>query len=256
VVFEDDVIVVVGGPAGRVVLHRNDGDGVGGAAVRSSSRILTSASGRRRRPDFRFSGRRRTPRADASSCSPIPMAARSSSPDEPLDRADPELRSSNQRVGQRWPVARMRESPEVGGRRRGSHVHSHCVIGAGFSEARIAAAMRGSRYMMDWPAARTELDDLRAQKLTANARSRWADVPRSHDHSFVCIPPWLRHQPTQNSLVVFQRAYRRIGTRGTRLSRMFGCVHNDRFSAATGQSPAAIEVKGSADRAAGTTHNW
>jgi catechol 2,3-dioxygenase-like lactoylglutathione lyase family enzyme len=44
-VFEDDVIVVVGGPAGRVVLHRNDrghdergifpaGDGVGGAAVR------------------------------------------------------------------------------------------------------------------------------------------------------------------------------------------------------------------------------
>ncbi len=45
VVFEDDVIVVVGGPAGRVVLHRNDrghdergifpaGDGVGGAAVR------------------------------------------------------------------------------------------------------------------------------------------------------------------------------------------------------------------------------
>ncbi len=45
VVFEDDVIVVLGGPAGRVVLHRNDqghdergifpaGDGVGGAAVR------------------------------------------------------------------------------------------------------------------------------------------------------------------------------------------------------------------------------
>ncbi len=45
VAFEDDVIVVVGGPAGRVVLHRNDrghdergifpaGDGVGGAAVR------------------------------------------------------------------------------------------------------------------------------------------------------------------------------------------------------------------------------
>ena len=41
VVFEDDVIVVVGGPAGRMVLHRNDrghdergifpaGDGVGG----------------------------------------------------------------------------------------------------------------------------------------------------------------------------------------------------------------------------------
>ena len=45
VAFEDDVIVVVGGPAGRVVLHRNDrghdergtfpaGSGVGGAAVR------------------------------------------------------------------------------------------------------------------------------------------------------------------------------------------------------------------------------
>jgi catechol 2,3-dioxygenase-like lactoylglutathione lyase family enzyme len=45
VVFEDDVIVVVGGPAVRVVLQRNDrghdergifpaGDGVGGAAVR------------------------------------------------------------------------------------------------------------------------------------------------------------------------------------------------------------------------------
>jgi catechol 2,3-dioxygenase-like lactoylglutathione lyase family enzyme len=45
VVFEDDIIVVVGGSAGRVVLHRNDkghderggfpaGKGVGGAAVR------------------------------------------------------------------------------------------------------------------------------------------------------------------------------------------------------------------------------
>jgi hypothetical protein len=45
VVFEDDVIVVAGGPAGRVVLHRNDqghdergifpaGSGAGGAAVR------------------------------------------------------------------------------------------------------------------------------------------------------------------------------------------------------------------------------
>jgi lactoylglutathione lyase len=45
VVFEDDIIVVVGGPTGRVVLHRNDrghdergifpaGDGIGGAAVR------------------------------------------------------------------------------------------------------------------------------------------------------------------------------------------------------------------------------
>jgi catechol 2,3-dioxygenase-like lactoylglutathione lyase family enzyme len=45
VVFEDDIIVVVGGASGRVVLHRNDrghdkrgilpaGNGVGGAAVR------------------------------------------------------------------------------------------------------------------------------------------------------------------------------------------------------------------------------
>lgn len=45
VVFEDEIIVVVGGQTGRVVLHRNDrghddrgifpaGDGVGGAAVR------------------------------------------------------------------------------------------------------------------------------------------------------------------------------------------------------------------------------
>jgi catechol 2,3-dioxygenase-like lactoylglutathione lyase family enzyme len=45
VLFEDEIIVVVGGPAGRVVLHRNDkghdergifpaGTGVGGAAVR------------------------------------------------------------------------------------------------------------------------------------------------------------------------------------------------------------------------------
>ena len=42
--------------------------------------------------------------------------------------------------------------------------HSDCQRGAG------TAAMRGSRYMMDWRAARTELDDLRAQKLTANAR--------------------------------------------------------------------------------------
>ena len=43
--FEDEIIVVVGGPSGRIVLHRNDrghdergifpaGDGVGGAAVR------------------------------------------------------------------------------------------------------------------------------------------------------------------------------------------------------------------------------
>jgi lactoylglutathione lyase len=47
VVFQDETIVVVGGPAGRVVLHRNDrghderglfpgADGVGGAAVRFS----------------------------------------------------------------------------------------------------------------------------------------------------------------------------------------------------------------------------
>jgi catechol 2,3-dioxygenase-like lactoylglutathione lyase family enzyme len=45
VVFEDDIVVVVGGPTGRVVLHRNDrghdergifpaGNGIGGAAVR------------------------------------------------------------------------------------------------------------------------------------------------------------------------------------------------------------------------------
>ncbi len=45
VMFEDDIIVVVGGPTGRVVLHRNDrghdergifpaGNGVGGAALR------------------------------------------------------------------------------------------------------------------------------------------------------------------------------------------------------------------------------
>lgn len=45
VLFEDEIIVVVGGPAGRVVLHRDDkghdergifpaGTGVGGAAVR------------------------------------------------------------------------------------------------------------------------------------------------------------------------------------------------------------------------------
>ncbi|MGH9169922.1 MAG: VOC family protein [Acidimicrobiales bacterium] len=45
VVFEDETIVVVGGPTGRVVMHRNDrghdergifpaGTGVGGAAVR------------------------------------------------------------------------------------------------------------------------------------------------------------------------------------------------------------------------------
>jgi catechol 2,3-dioxygenase-like lactoylglutathione lyase family enzyme len=44
-VYEDDIIVVVGGPSGRVVLHRDDkghdergifpaGSGVGGAAVR------------------------------------------------------------------------------------------------------------------------------------------------------------------------------------------------------------------------------
>lgn len=43
--FEDEIIAVVGGPSGRVVLHRNDkghdergifpaGDGVGGSAVR------------------------------------------------------------------------------------------------------------------------------------------------------------------------------------------------------------------------------
>ena len=45
VVFEDDIIVLVGGPTGRIVLHRNDrghdergifpaGNGIGGAAVR------------------------------------------------------------------------------------------------------------------------------------------------------------------------------------------------------------------------------
>jgi catechol 2,3-dioxygenase-like lactoylglutathione lyase family enzyme len=47
VLFEDDIVVVVGGTAGRVVLHRNDrghderglfpaGSGVGGAAIRFS----------------------------------------------------------------------------------------------------------------------------------------------------------------------------------------------------------------------------
>lgn len=47
VVFEDEIVVVVGGPTGRVVLHRNDighdergifpaGAGVGGSAVRFS----------------------------------------------------------------------------------------------------------------------------------------------------------------------------------------------------------------------------
>lgn len=48
VMFEDDIIVVVGGPTGRVVLHRNDrghdergifpsGNGVGGAALRENN---------------------------------------------------------------------------------------------------------------------------------------------------------------------------------------------------------------------------
>ncbi len=49
--------------------------------------------------------------------------------------------------------------------------------------------MRGSRYMMDWPAARTELDDLRAQKLTANARTcRIEDVAYSHTYALTYMP--------------------------------------------------------------------
>jgi catechol 2,3-dioxygenase-like lactoylglutathione lyase family enzyme len=91
VVFEDDVIVVVGGPAGRVVLHRNDrghdergifpaGAGIGGAAVRFAVGDPASASGRRRGPGSRFCGQPRTRGGGASSCSPIPMAARSSWP--------------------------------------------------------------------------------------------------------------------------------------------------------------------------------
>ena len=43
--------------------------------------------------------------------------------------------------------------------------------------------MCGSRYMMDWPAARTELDALHAQKLTAKA----CTMPnRGH-----CMPVYL-----------------------------------------------------------------
>ena len=66
VVFEDDVIVVVGGPAGRVVLHRNDrghdergifpaGSGVGGAAVRFAVEDPDECGRQAARPGSRFS---------------------------------------------------------------------------------------------------------------------------------------------------------------------------------------------------------
>ena len=91
VVFEDDVIVVVGGPAGRVVLHRNDrghdergifpaGNGVGGAAVRFAVEDPDECERQAAQAGLPVLWPARTRRGGASSCSPIPMAARSSSP--------------------------------------------------------------------------------------------------------------------------------------------------------------------------------
>jgi len=58
---------------------------------------------------------------------------------------------------------------------------------------------------------RTAARDRLARTLRGDAQTAFSvDVLRSHDHSFVCIPPWSRHRPTQVSLVVFQRAYRRL----------------------------------------------
>jgi hypothetical protein len=87
VVFEDDIIVVVGGPTGRVVLHRNDrghdargifpaGNGVGGAAVRFLVADPDEWERQAQRPASGCSGLLRTRPGDASSSSPIPMAAR------------------------------------------------------------------------------------------------------------------------------------------------------------------------------------
>jgi catechol 2,3-dioxygenase-like lactoylglutathione lyase family enzyme len=89
--FDDDIIVVVGGPSGRVVLHRNDrghdergispaGTGVGGAAVASPSRIPTRVSATPSPGAFRSCDRHRKRPGVGSSSWRIPTAAPSSWP--------------------------------------------------------------------------------------------------------------------------------------------------------------------------------
>jgi len=90
-VYEHDIIVVLGRRTGRAVLRRNDrahdergilpvGNSVGGAAVRFAVEDPDECERQAAEAGLPFSGRPRTRRGDASWCSPIPMAARSSSP--------------------------------------------------------------------------------------------------------------------------------------------------------------------------------
>jgi catechol 2,3-dioxygenase-like lactoylglutathione lyase family enzyme len=87
VLFEDQIIAVVGGESGRVVLHRDDrghdergifpaGSGVG--ARRSASRLTIPmpASGMPGRRGSQWCGQSRTPRGAGSWSWLIPMAAR------------------------------------------------------------------------------------------------------------------------------------------------------------------------------------
>jgi hypothetical protein len=134
------------------MLHRSDrghdkrgifpaGTGVGGAAVRFAVDNPTGASGRRHRPGSRLCGQRRTRRRGTSSCSPVPMAARSSRPGA-VPTGQPGVEVAGRTASHIGFVVRMCKPPEVGGRRRVFTFHSHCVIGDGLGEARIAADMR------------------------------------------------------------------------------------------------------------------
>jgi hypothetical protein len=91
VVFEDDVIVVVGRQTGRVVLHRNDlghderdifpvGTGVSEAAVRFAVEDPDECERQAARARLPVVWSAQDAAWGTSSCSPIPMDARSSWP--------------------------------------------------------------------------------------------------------------------------------------------------------------------------------
>jgi catechol 2,3-dioxygenase-like lactoylglutathione lyase family enzyme len=91
VVFEDQMIAVVGNGPTRVVLHRDDrghdergifpsGSGLAVWHCGSPSRIRMHASERLSGAGCLWSGRHKKRRGDASSCWPTPMVARSCSP--------------------------------------------------------------------------------------------------------------------------------------------------------------------------------
>jgi len=85
VLFEDEIVVVVGDQAGRVVLHRNDrghdeggifpaGSGVGGAAVRFAVDDPDACERNARAQALTVPGRPKKQPGDGSSSWPIPTA--------------------------------------------------------------------------------------------------------------------------------------------------------------------------------------